>query len=95
MVTPTTVNPQPRLSLTTWPGNAVQGTTGLRRRTVDGESLAIALNDPLAQDDTYSLADHELADLANSVRSNGVVVFRLLNGDEYRPTGSMKRESRL
>ena len=30
-----------------------------------GLLLAVMLNDPYAQDSTYSLADHELADLAN------------------------------
>ena len=30
-----------------------------------GLLLAVVLNDPWAQDNTYSLADHELADLAN------------------------------
>jgi hypothetical protein len=30
-----------------------------------GLLLAVLINDPYAQDDTYSLADHELADLAN------------------------------
>jgi len=30
-----------------------------------GLLLAVMSNDPYAQDSTYSLADHELADLAN------------------------------
>ena len=30
-----------------------------------GALLAVLLNDPYAQASTYSLADHELADLAN------------------------------
>ena len=30
-----------------------------------GLVLAVVVNDPFAQDNTFSLADHELADLAN------------------------------